>query len=235
MGEKDGKTRKVAISTLGCKVNQFESASFLSEFHEQDCEQVSAYEEADILVVNTCAVTARAGQQSRQLIRKLRRSNPKARLLVTGCYAQLTADELPKLVSDSSLIVIGNADKHLLVSTALDEERSVLPVKDVRMVQEICSLPVRRFSGRTRAYLRIQDGCNNFCSYCIVPYTRGRCRSLPLADVLAQVEVQSTRRLSRRYTRTWAICAIGLRKRSRSSCCSLLELGLMHLVVRSSR
>jgi len=183
------KKRKVAVTTLGCKVNQFESASFISGFREQGCELVSASEEADILVVNTCAVTARAGQQSRQLIRRLRRSNPEARLLVTGCYAQLTGDELPELIADSSLIVIGNADKHLLVSTALEEGCSVPPVKDVGTAQEICPLPVRRFSGRTRAYLRIQDGCNNFCSYCIVPYTRGRCRSLPLADVLAQVEV----------------------------------------------
>ena len=183
------KKRKIAVTTLGCKVNQFESASFISGFKDQGCELVSASEEADILVVNTCAVTARAGQQSRQLIRKLRRSNPEARLLVTGCYAQIAADELPELIADSSLIVIGNADKHLLVSTALEEGCSVLPVKNVGTAQEICPLPVRRFSGRTRAYLRVQDGCNNFCSYCIVPYTRGRCRSLPLADVLAQVEV----------------------------------------------
>ncbi|MDU9049357.1 MAG: tRNA (N(6)-L-threonylcarbamoyladenosine(37)-C(2))-methylthiotransferase MtaB [Candidatus Electrothrix sp. Rat3] len=182
------KKRKVAVTTLGCKVNQFESASFISEFRDQGCELVSAPEQADILVVNTCAVTARAGQQSRQLIRRLRRSNPDTRLLVTGCYAQLTGDELPELVADGSLIVIGNVDKHLLVPVALEED-PVPPIKDVGAAQEICPLPVRRFSGRTRAYLRVQDGCNNFCSYCIVPYTRGRCRSLALADVLAQVEV----------------------------------------------
>jgi threonylcarbamoyladenosine tRNA methylthiotransferase MtaB len=183
------KKQKVAVATLGCKVNQFESASFISGFREQGCELVSVSEQADILVVNTCAVTARAGQQSRQLIRRLRRDNPNARLLVTGCYAQLTADELPELIADSSLIVIGNADKHLLVGTALEEDGNFPPFRDIEKVEEICPLPVRRFSGRTRAYLRIQDGCNNFCSYCIVPYTRGRCRSLPLADVLAQVEI----------------------------------------------
>lgn len=111
-------------------------------------------------------------------------------MLITGCYAQLTGDKLPELISDSSLIVIGNGDKHLVVSTALAEEQAVpSSVTDVGVVKEICPLPVRRFSGRTRAYLRIQDGCNNFCSYCIVPYTRGRCRSLPLAEVLAQVAI----------------------------------------------
>jgi threonylcarbamoyladenosine tRNA methylthiotransferase MtaB len=182
------KPQKIAVTTLGCKVNQFESASFISGFQEQGCELVTAPENADILVVNTCAVTARAGQQSRQLIRKLRRNNPKARLLVTGCYAQMTADELPELVADKTLIVIGNADKHLLVSTAL-EQRSTPPIQDIGTAREICSLPVQRFTGRTRAYLRIQDGCNNFCSYCIVPFTRGRCRSLPLAEVLKQIEI----------------------------------------------
>ena len=182
------KNKKVAVTTLGCKVNQFESASFISEFQKQDCELVAGSEDADILVVNTCAVTARAGQQSRQLIRKLRRNNPKARLFVTGCYAQMTADELPELVADKSLIVIGNADKHLLVNTAL-EHNAQPPIKDIGIARKICSLPVQRFSGRTRAYLRIQDGCDNFCSYCIVPFTRGRCRSLPLAEVLSQVEI----------------------------------------------
>lgn len=183
------KKRKVAVTTLGCKVNQFESASFISQFQEQGCEVVTASEGAEIVVVNTCAVTARAGQQSRQLIRRLRRDNPEARFVVTGCYAQLTGEELQEQVADPSLVVIANADKHLLIRTALNEHEEIPSFRDVAKAQEICPLPVRRFSGRTRAYLRIQDGCNNFCSYCIVPYTRGRCRSLPLAEVLAQVEV----------------------------------------------
>jgi threonylcarbamoyladenosine tRNA methylthiotransferase MtaB len=182
------KSPKIAVATLGCKVNQFESASFISGFEQQGCELTATPEDADILVVNTCAVTARAGQQSRQLIRKLRRKNPQAHLLVTGCYAQMTADELPELVADTSLVVIGNADKHLLVKAALEQERQPL-IRDIGTAHEICPLPVQRFSGRTRAYLRVQDGCNNFCSYCIVPFTRGRCRSLPLAEVLHQVEV----------------------------------------------
>ncbi|MCI5129647.1 MAG: MiaB/RimO family radical SAM methylthiotransferase, partial [Candidatus Electrothrix sp. AUS3] len=95
---------------------------------------------------------------------------------------------LPELVADTSLIVIGNADKHQLVKVALELDTQP-PVKDIRTAREICPLPVQRFSGRTRAYLRIQDGCNNFCSYCIVPYTRGRCRSLSLAEVIQQVEI----------------------------------------------
>ncbi len=183
--------KKVAVTTLGCKVNQFESAAFITGFKEQGCEVVSLAEPADIVVVNTCAVTARAGQQSRQLIRRIRRNNPDARLVITGCYAQIAAEELLELVPDTPLTVIGNSDKHLLVNTAMASEpaQPLSPVTAISTAKEICPLPVRRFSGRTRAYLRIQDGCNNFCSYCIVPYTRGRCRSLPLADVLEQVRI----------------------------------------------
>ncbi|XOF34979.1 MAG: tRNA (N(6)-L-threonylcarbamoyladenosine(37)-C(2))-methylthiotransferase MtaB [Candidatus Electrothrix sp. YB6] len=180
---------KVAVTTLGCKVNQFESAAFLTGFREQDCAVVSAAEEADIVVINTCAVTARAGQQSRQLIRKIARANPDVRLIVTGCYAEASATELAGLIPDRSLTVIGNSGKHQVVQAALSGELPSPVPPAISRAREICPLPVRRFSGRTRAYLRIQDGCNNFCAYCIVPYTRGRSRSLPLKNVLEQVRV----------------------------------------------
>jgi threonylcarbamoyladenosine tRNA methylthiotransferase MtaB len=177
----------VAVATLGCKVNQFESAAFITGFRELGCKIVAASSKASIFVLNTCAVTARAGQQSRQLIRKTARAHPKAKLVVTGCYAEIAADELPGLVPDSSMTVIGNAGKHQLVQTALNEQKPLLhTATDIAAARTICPLAVRRFGSRTRAYLRIQDGCNNFCSYCIVPYTRGRSRSLPLAQVLEQ-------------------------------------------------
>jgi threonylcarbamoyladenosine tRNA methylthiotransferase MtaB len=183
--------KKVAVATLGCKVNQFESASFISGFREQGCAIVPVSQAADIFVINTCTVTGRAGQQSRQLIRKIIRSNPDALLVVTGCYAQMAAEELLDIVQDNPLAIVGNGNKHLLVETALAEKQPdmVMLTGKISAKKEICPLPVRRFSGRTRAYLRIQDGCNNFCTYCIVPYTRGRSRSLPLDQVLEQVRV----------------------------------------------
>ena len=183
--------KKVAVTTLGCKVNQFESASFITGFKEQGCEIVPVSEAADIFVINTCTVTGRAGQQSRQLIRKIIRSNPDARLVVTGCYAQMAAEELLDIVQDNPLAIVGNGNKHLLVETALAEKQPdmVMLTGRISAKKEICPLPVRRFSGRTRAFLRIQDGCNNFCTYCIVPYTRGRSRSLPMDQVLEQVRV----------------------------------------------
>ncbi len=180
---------RAAVATLGCKVNQFESAAFITGFREQGCEIVSATGPADIVVINTCAVTARAGQQSRQLIRRLARTHPEARLVLTGCYAQIAVAELPGLVPGSPMIIIGNDSKHLLVQTALAAEPPALLAGEISAAQEISLLPVRRFSGRTRACLRIQDGCNNFCAYCIVPHTRGRSRSLPAAAVLEQARI----------------------------------------------
>ncbi len=182
--------KKFAIATLGCKVNQFESASFLSDFRDRGCEQVPFSAAADIYVINTCAVTARAGQQSRQLIRRAMRANPDARIVVTGCYAQMAAEEIVEIV-DNPVTIVGNGNKDLVVEEALAEctcELSML-MGNIGHKKEICDLPVQRFSGRTRAFLRIQDGCNNFCSYCIVPYTRGRSRSLPKDPLFRQVDV----------------------------------------------
>ncbi|NOQ46079.1 MAG: radical SAM protein, partial [Desulfobulbaceae bacterium] len=182
--------KKIAIATLGCKVNQFESASFITGFHEAGCEIVPFSSAADIYVINTCTVTGRAGQQSRQLIRRAIRTNPKGRLVITGCYAQMAADEILEIV-ESPVCIVGNGNKHLLVNAALSENQCdlVMLMGEIGRKKEICDLPVRKFSGRTRAFLRIQDGCNNFCSYCIVPYTRGRSRSLPLLAILKQTGV----------------------------------------------
>lgn len=186
------KRRTVTVITLGCKVNQFESAALLAGFRAQGCELTTTAGTADVVVINTCAVTARASQQSRQLVRRVARENPRARIVVTGCYAEADRADIQELVPSRQLTIIGNAAKHLAVQAALSDEhasRDVL-VPEVSTAERICPLPlVRRFSGRTRSYLRIQDGCNNFCAYCIVPYTRGRSRSLPLADVLRQASV----------------------------------------------
>lgn len=182
--------RRVAITTLGCKVNQYESASFATRFEEQGAEVVPFDQVADVYVINSCAVTAKAGAQSRQLIRRAMRANPKARLVVTGCYAQVATQEILDLV-DEPICLVGNENKHLLVEIALSRKLCDLEiyVGDISKKKEICLLPVQRFPGRTRCYLKIQDGCNNFCSYCIVPYARGRVRSLPMEHVLEQVAV----------------------------------------------
>ncbi len=183
--------RKIAVTTLGCKVNQFESAAFLSELAEREVELVPFSHPADIYIINTCAVTARAGAQSRQLIRQALRANPEARLIVTGCYAQIAAQEILD-IADSPICIVGNGCKHRLVDVALADRHCDLEMHlgDIAGHKEICPLTVTSFgAGRTRAYLKVQDGCNSFCSYCIVPYARGRSRSLAPDKVVAQAEI----------------------------------------------
>ncbi|MDD5758600.1 MAG: tRNA (N(6)-L-threonylcarbamoyladenosine(37)-C(2))-methylthiotransferase MtaB [Desulfobulbaceae bacterium] len=180
--------KTVAITTLGCKVNQYESASFASGFEAQGLDVVPFGGPADIYVINSCAVTAKAGAQSRQLIRRALRANPGARVVVTGCYAQVATQEVLDL-AEQPVCLVGNENKHLLVEIALSRKMCDMEIflGDISTKKEICDLPVQRFPGRTRCYLKIQDGCNNFCSYCIVPYARGRVRSLPPEQVKAQV------------------------------------------------
>ncbi len=184
----------MAVTTLGCKVNQYESASFQSCFEAEGYRVTSCDAPADIYVINTCAVTAKAAAQSRQLIRRTQRTNPRARILVTGCYAQIAPQKIRE-ISPSTITIVGNANKHQIVAAAAAPADDLQPVLQNRVVayfndiseqNEISHLPVKRFPGRTRAYLKVQDGCNNFCSYCIVPYARGRSRSLAEDEVLGQ-------------------------------------------------
>lgn len=182
--------KKTFITTLGCKVNQFESASIKNSFENQGYTAAESMDDADIIVVNTCAVTGKASGQSRQLIRKAARANKNAAIVVTGCHAQIAAEEIRKMddISSHRLCIIGNDQKDILVPHLLGTAgRKDLITEDLQSsAKEICDLPVSQFANRTRAYLRIQDGCNSFCSYCIVPFTRGRSRSLPQNEVLKQ-------------------------------------------------
>jgi len=182
--------KRVAITTLGCKVNQFESAAFSSAFEARGCQMVPFNSTADIYVINTCTVTGRAGQQSRQLIRRVLKQHPEARIFVTGCYAQMDPQSVLNL-AEHPVAIVGNGNKHRLVDAALSDNPPdlVMLMGRIRDNRTICDLPVTRFRGRTRAYIRIQDGCDNFCSYCIVPYTRGPSRSLALAKVMEQTAV----------------------------------------------
>ena len=191
--------KRVAITTLGCKINQFESASFQSQFESRGCAIVPFGQIADIMIINTCTVTGKAGAQSRQLIRKAVRTNPRAKIVITGCHAQMAAQELIKMeeLQANPICIVGNGNKHLLVDTALQEKACDLSLLMGRILKktEICDLPVRRFTDRTRAFLRVQDGCNSYCTYCIVPFTRGPSRSLPASQVLRQAEIFAQRRI----------------------------------------
>jgi threonylcarbamoyladenosine tRNA methylthiotransferase MtaB len=189
--------KTVAVATLGCKVNQCESAAFQSRFEEQGFTVTPIDTPADIYVINTCAVTAKAAAQSRQLIRRVQRTNPGARIVVTGCYAQIAPEKIRE-IETAPVAIVGNANKHQIfeaaVSTAvprqsLQQSQVGAYFNDIAGQHEISELPVKRFSGRTRAFLKVQDGCNNFCSYCIVPHARGRSRSLAGDMVLNQARL----------------------------------------------
>lgn len=185
--------KRVVITTLGCKVNQYESAAFRTGFKQAGCTVVKSGSPADIVIINTCAVTAKAGAQSRQSVRRAIRQNPDARILITGCYAEIAADELAELaeLQGREYSIIGNSRKDQLVPAALryDQEMQQMLLGAIDEAKEICRLPVRHFGDRTRAYLRVQDGCESYCTYCIVPYTRGPSRSLPLDEVVSQARI----------------------------------------------
>lgn len=177
---------KYIIYTLGCKVNQYETQAMETLLHERGHSRCEQGELADAVIVNTCAVTAEAGRKSRQAIHRLREENPGAVVAVSGCYSQLSPDAVQKTGAD---IVYGTADRHKLVdaiekAVATGEGERELDKPFERRVFE--ELPAGAVSGHTRALLKIQDGCVNFCSYCIIPYTRGRVRSLPIETAAAQ-------------------------------------------------
>jgi threonylcarbamoyladenosine tRNA methylthiotransferase MtaB len=186
--------KKVVIITLGCKVNQYESAAFKAGFEDAGLTVVACKGKADIVVINTCAVTGSAGAQSRQAVHKALKKNPEAEIVITGCYAELAADILAKdpTLRGRSFQVIGNSLKDRLVTMALTSRGTDMPkftLGNISQATEICRLPIGRFSDRTRAYLRIQDGCRSFCTYCIVPSTRGPSRSLPPGEALDQARI----------------------------------------------
>lgn len=177
---------KYIIYTLGCKVNQYETQAIEALLVSRGHKPCAEGEIADAVIVNTCAVTAEAGRKSRQAIHRLREENPGAVAAVLGCYSQLSPDAVQKLGAD---IVYGTADRLKLIdavekAVATGEGEKALDKPFERCVFE--ELPAGAVSGHTRALLKIQDGCVNFCSYCIIPYTRGRVRSLPMEAAVRQ-------------------------------------------------
>ncbi len=185
--------KKLLIKTLGCKVNQCESEAIRNALVESDRGFTSVVDgSADVVIVNTCTVTRKAAMQSRQAVRQAIRANPGARIVVTGCHAQTAPAELAAI--DGVDLIVGNRDKHLIPAQILadvpNHAGEGLPVvcPSTAGVDQFDVLPGIAHGGRTRPFLKIQDGCNAFCTYCIVPHARGRSRSLPMDQVLSQVE-----------------------------------------------
>lgn len=181
----------MAVTTLGCKVNQYESAAYLSELAgREEVEIVPFSAEAEVYVINTCAVTARAGAQSRQLIRRAAARNTKSRLVVTGCYAQVAPQEILEL-TDNPLCIVGNAHKDRVAEVVAAGRGCDLEMYhgDMAACREVAPLLVASAGERTRAVLKVQDGCSQECSYCIVPKARGGSRSVTPELVVRQTEI----------------------------------------------
>ncbi len=174
-----------AIATLGCKVNTYESCGYQNALIEKGFQEVDFKEVADVYIINTCAVTNIAASKSRQKIHQAKNKNPNALIVVVGCYAQIAYDYLK--ANEPIDILIGSEGKNNLVNyieKALKGEKVDVKRHDVRLTSVFEALPLQHFDHQTRAFLKIQDGCNQFCSYCIIPYARGKERSLAKDEVL---------------------------------------------------
>lgn len=184
---------KYKLLTLGCKVNQFETQALETMLKRRGYTEAGEGEQAGLVVVNTCAVTAESGRKSRQAVRRLKSENPGALVAVCGCFSQLSPEDTAALGAD---IVHGSGEKARLaedIEKALNQREAIAFTDDPFLRKTMEELPTGAVDGRTRAMLKIQDGCTNFCSYCIIPYTRGRVRSLPSARCAAQAEELSRR------------------------------------------
>ena len=181
--------KKAASFALGCKVNQYESEAIAELFAEKGYEIVGIDEEADVYVINTCTVTNFGDKKSRQLIRKVKRQNENAIVAVVGCYAQTAPRELVKV--EGVNLVIGTKDRAQIVEMVENyktENGVENHVSDIMKERVFEPLSIQKLANRTRAYLKIQDGCSQYCSYCIIPYARGPIRSRDPQDVIAEVK-----------------------------------------------
>ncbi len=180
--------KTVAFHTLGCKVNTYESNAMLKIFNEAGYQEVDFKQVADVYVINTCTVTNTGDSKSRQMIRKAIRKNPKATICVVGCYSQTAPEEIEKI--EGVGVVLGTqyrSDIVKYVDEHLETGEMVIKVDNVMNLRKFEDLNIDRFKN-TRAFLKIQDGCNNFCTYCIIPYARGRMRSRQKESVLNQAQ-----------------------------------------------
>ena len=178
---------KVALTTLGCKVNQFETETMEGLFKKQGYEIVPFTEAADFYVINTCSVTSLGEKKSRQLIRRAKRQNEQAIIAVTGCYSQVAPEEIKAI--DGVRVVLGTKERaHIVdsVERAAREDGILDEVTDIMQADAFEDIPLYDVPQRTRAFLKIQEGCSNFCSYCIIPYARGPLRSRHPDSVLQE-------------------------------------------------
>lgn len=163
---------KYQIVTLGCRTNQYESQALNDQLQMMGYRKALKDQPADLCIVNTCTVTESADSHSRHAIRQLKKQNPAAKIVVTGCFAERNPEAIKEI---GVTHVVKNAEKENLLSILLPD-------------QEIPEFNIRQFEAHTRAFVKVQDGCNSFCTYCIIPYVRGRSRSRPIEEIIREVK-----------------------------------------------
>ncbi|OLS03383.1 tRNA (N(6)-L-threonylcarbamoyladenosine(37)-C(2))-methylthiotransferase MtaB [Tissierella creatinophila] len=184
--------KKVAFHTLGCKVNQYETGAMEKLFEDRDYSIVSDTEVADIYIINTCTVTNLSDRKSRQFIRRVKKLNEEAIIAVVGCYAQVSPEEIEDLPFVD--VIMGTTERNRVVDLcemAKQENKKFNIVKDISTNTEFEKLEIDNINSKTRAYIKIQDGCNQYCSYCIIPYARGPIRSRDLEDIIEEAKTLS--------------------------------------------
>ena len=182
--------KRVAFCTLGCKVNQYETDAMEELFRSSDYEIVNFGDIADVYIINTCTVTNMADRKSRQMLHRAKKKNPNSIIVAVGCYVQAAKEQLEK--DEAIDLIVGNNKKSEIVSLveAKLADMSVVAetVIDINHTHEYEALSISKVSEHTRAYIKIQDGCNQFCSYCIIPFARGRVRSRDAEDIILEVQ-----------------------------------------------
>ena len=179
------KNKKVAFCTLGCKVNQYETNAMIQEFKKCGYDIVEFDEIADIYIVNTCTVTNMADRKSRQMLRKEKELKPEAILVAVGCYAQVAREELEKIPEID--LILGTNEKKDIVSYVNATVEKQSSITDVMHCEEYVDFGDVTFTEKTRAVIKVQDGCDRFCSYCIIPFARGHIRSRKPESVVSEI------------------------------------------------
>lgn len=181
--------KKVAFITLGCKVNQYETNSMIQQFLKKKYKIVESTEKADVYIVNTCTVTNMSDRKSRQMLRRVKELNHKAIVVACGCYVQVAKEEIEKIKEID--LILGNNEKKKIVEIIeeyIKENKKHIEIEDVLRQREYVELGETTYTEKTRAVIKVQDGCDRFCSYCIIPYARGRVRSRRPEKVIQEIE-----------------------------------------------
>lgn len=187
--EEKQSSKTVSILTLGCKVNQYETEAMIELFLKANYEIVDSEEFADIYVINTCTVTNLSDKKSRQFIRKSKNKNSEAVIAVVGCYSQVSPEQIENI--EDVDVILGTDNRNRIVEICenfMNNKERVNLVNDIMKVREFEELKIDDVEGKTRAFIKVQDGCNQYCSYCIIPYARGSIRSRKVESILEEVK-----------------------------------------------